>query len=148
MNEELFKKDNYKRLVQSNCYNTLRYLIEENLDFAVISFTNVIEFTPPVPTSVVEFDESALFMIAGYSKESSLLEKEYFQFEAGFGESAFGSTLQIPLEAILQIVVGEEIMHISYYEPIKVDIVEANSMEALLNNPENRKFLSKKITKK
>jgi hypothetical protein len=143
---EFFEKKSYKELVVKNCYNTLDFLLKEGLDFSIATYTNVIKCNPEIPKDIIEFDESALFVIANYTKESSLLTKEYFSFEAGFGEENFGSTITIPLEAIMQIIVDEEILHISYYEP-KVP-VEKNSMEMLLNNPENQKLLKKKLAKK
>jgi len=143
---DIYEKDSYRDLVVKNCYNALEFLLKEGLDFAVASFTNVIEFNPPIPTEVVEFDESALFVIANYTKDSTHLTKTHISFEAGFGESNFGSTLTIPLEAIMQLIIDEDIIHISYYEPkIKVD---KNSMDLLLNNPENQKLLKKRANKK
>jgi len=143
---ELFKKCEYKELVVKNCYNTLKFLLKEGVDFSIATYTNVIEFNPPIPQEIATFDESALFVIANYTKESTTIDKSSITFETGFGNENFGSILTIPLEAIMQIFVGEEILHISYYEP-KVKIVQ-NSMELLLNNPENQKLLKKKITKK
>jgi len=143
---DIFEKESYRELVIKNCYNTLEFLLKEDLDFAIASFTDVIEFNPKIPKEIIEFDESALFIIANYTKSSSTLTKTHFTFEAGFGEENFGSILSIPLEAIMQIFLGEEVLHISYYEP-KIQI-EKNSMELLLNNPENQKLLKKKLAKK
>ena len=143
---EFFEKKSYKELVVKNCYNTIDFLLKEGLDFSIATYTNVMKCNPKIPKDIIEFDESALFIIANYTKDSSLLTKEYFSFEAGFGDENFGSTITIPLEAIMQIIVEEEILHISYYEP-KV-AVEKNSMEMLLNNPENQKLLKKKLAKK
>jgi len=143
---EYFEKSSYKELVIKNCYNTLEFLLQEGYDFSIATYTNVIEFNPPIPKEIVEFDESVLFIIANYTKDSSILTKKEFIFEAGFGEDNFGSTLTIPLEAIMQIILDEDILHISYYEP-KLKI-EKNSMEMLLNNPENQKLLKKKLAKR
>ena len=65
-------------------------------------------------------------------------------FEAGFGLENYGSHLTIPLEAIAQIIVNEDILSISYYKPKKEQPKELNSMDILLNNPENLKLLKKK----
>jgi len=143
---DFFEKNSYKELVVKNCYNTIDFLLKEGLDFSIATYTNVMKCNPEIPKDIIEFDESALFIIANYTKDSSLLTKEYFSFEAGFGDENFGSTITIPLEAIMQIIVDEEILHISYYES-KVP-VEKNSMEMLLNNPENQKLLKKKLAKK
>jgi hypothetical protein len=143
---ELFKKDSYKDLVIANCYNTLDVLLKEGLDFSIATYTNIIDFNPPIPSEIIEFDESALFTIAGFTKESAILNKNNLSIETGFGRENYGSVLTIPLEAIMQIFTGEDILHISYYEPVVK--VELDSMELLLNNPENQKLLKKKVAKK
>ena len=144
---DLYKKDSYKNLVITNAYNTLEFLLKEGLDFMIVSYTNVIECNPPIPKDVIEFEESAIFIIANYTKESAILNKDNLSFEAGFGTQNFGSTITIPLEAIEQIVVEENILHISYYKPQK-KIESKDSMELLLNNPENQKLIKRKLNKK
>jgi len=149
MNKELFKKDSYKELSIKNCYNTLEFLINEGVDFAIVCYTNVIEFNPEIPESIAKFDENVLFIISGYTKESAILSKEYLQFEAGFGDSGFGSVLNIPLEAIFQIVLEDDILYLSNYKPKKrVVNSEELSLQNLLNNPENQKLLKKRVNKK
>jgi len=142
---DIYQKSSYKDLVIKNAYNTLEFLLKEGVDFAIATYSNVIEFNPPIPKEIIEFDESVLFIISNYSKESAYLTKSDFVFEAGFGKENFGSTLKIPLEAIMQIILNEDILHISYYEP-KVE-EKLSSMELLLNNPENQKLLKKRREK-
>jgi hypothetical protein len=144
--DNLYQSSSYKNIVKQNAYNILNFLIQEDVDFLIITYTNVIDFNPPIPKDIIEFDKTALFTISGYTKESAKVDKNSFIIEAGFGKEGFGSTLTIPLEAIIQIVFNEETLHINYHKPKK--IVIKNSMEALLNNPENQKLLKKKITKK
>jgi stringent starvation protein B len=143
---ELFDKKSYKELVIKNCYNSLDFLLKEGVDFSIAVYTNIVTFNPPIPKEIIEFDESALFVIANYTKESCTLTKDKLSFEAGFGVENFGSTVTVPLEAIMQLIYNEDILHISYYEP-KVE-VQKNSMELLLNNPENKKLLKKRLVKK
>ncbi len=140
--DNLFKSDSYRDLVVKNNYNTIEFLLKAGEDFGIVAYTDFINFNPEIPKSVIEFEKFALFMIAGYSKESAVLNNENFSFEAGFGESNFGSHLTIPLEAIVQIVADEDIIAVSYYEPQK-RIEPKNSMDLLLNNPENQILLKK-----
>ncbi len=140
--EELFESKAYQELIQKNNYNTLEFLLKEGVDFGIVAYTQFINFNPEIPETVIQFDKYALFMIAGYSKESALLEKNSFSFEAGFGESNYGSLLTIPLEAIAQIIVGEDIVTLSHFEP-KEKKEPKNSMDLLLNNPENQSLLKK-----
>ncbi len=140
--ESLYKKESYKELIEKNNYNTLEFIMKEGVDFAIVAYVNAVEFKPQIPESIIKFDKAALFMIAGYSKESAYLEKEQFHFEAGFGEENFGSLLTIPLEAIAQIIIEEDIVIFSHYEPQEKKEPQ-NSMELLLNNPENQNLLQK-----
>ena len=140
--DTLFKSDDYRELVEKNNYNTIEFLLKMGVDFGIVAYTDFINFNPEIPKSIIDFDRYALFIIAGYSKESAVLNKESLSFEAGFGESNYGSHLTIPLEAIAQIVVGEDIISISLYEP-KKRVEPKNSMDLLLNNPENQTLLKK-----
>jgi len=91
-------------------------------------------------------------MLANYSFESASLEDNYLSFEAGFGPENIGALVQIPITAIRQIFVGEypiliNVSPSSKTEEIsdeKIEEDEDNSMNALLNNPENAKLLKKK----
>lgn len=143
--DNLFDSKAYRELVVKNNYNTVEFLLKEGVDFAIVAFSDFIVFNPKIPTSIIEFDEYALFIIGGYSKESALLNEKEFSFEAGFGENNFGSTLTITLDAVAQILVGEDLLALSHYEPVKetVPVETQNSMELLLNNPENQNLLKR-----
>ncbi len=142
--EEFFQSNEYKELSKKNIYDTLALLLKKGIEFSIISYTNVINFNPIIPKEIIEFDEIAMFIIAGYSYESSSLNKETFNFEAGFGAENYGSVLSIPLEAIVQIAIGEELLLINHYEPKENIPEEVNkSMDILLNNPENLKLIKR-----
>ncbi|HGZ70548.1 MAG TPA: hypothetical protein ENK87_00655 [Nitratifractor sp.] len=143
--DNLFNSKAYRELVVKNNYNTVEFLLKEGVDFAIVAFSDFIEFNPEIPTSIIEFDEYALFILAGYSKESALLNEKEFSFEAGFGENNFGSTLTISLDAVAQILVGEDVINVSHYEPEEESTPQEtqNSMELLLNNPENQNLLKR-----
>jgi len=139
----IYDKTSYKEMIQKNIYNTIEFLLKEGIEFSIICYTNFIEFNPSIPSEIIEFNEITLFAIAGYSYESSTITKTNFTFEAGFGEQNYGSYLKVPLEAIMQIVVNEDVLLLNYYEP-KEEPEIANSMDILLNNPENLKLIKKR----
>ncbi len=149
MNSEIYQNSSYKELAIKNCYNTVEYLLKENLDFAIVTYTNVIDYNPEIPSDVAEFEESAIFLIAGYSKQSATVTDGYLSFEAAFGESNFGSVLSIPLEAIMQVALDDDLLLVNYYEPKVKEVSNQDiSLQSLLNNPENQKLIKKRVAKK
>ena len=143
--EDFFQSSEYKELAKKNIYATLELLLKKGIEFSIISYTKVIDFNPAIPKEIMQFDEIAMFIIAGYSYESSLLNKDSFSFETGFGAENFGSVLNIPLEAIVQIAIGEELLLINHFEPKEQALAEeVSSMDILLNNPENLKLMKRK----
>ena len=144
----LFQTAQYRTLMKEHIHNTVIYLFEQSQDFAIACETKHITFDPELPSEIKEtFNETVLFVISGYTFESAKVDEEYFVFEAGFGSENFGSTVQVPLLAIKQLFVGEHPIVINLAEPAAVQKQAdkaKNSMEALLNNPENKKLLKKK----
>jgi hypothetical protein len=90
------------------------------------------------------FQEKVLFLIFEYSFESALLTQDEFSFEAGFGAENFGSKVTLPLLAISEIIVENRPILVNFFSPFKKTEPIKNSMEKLLQNPENQKFLKKK----
>jgi len=151
MTINLFQTPEYRELIQTHISQTIGYLFEKNQEFALACEVKYITFTPELPSSIKEtFEETVLFILSGYTFESAQLEEDYFSFEAGFGTDNFGSTVSVPLLAIKQIFVGDNPIVINLANPLieeKVDVSKKSSkssMEALLNNPENKKLLKKK----
>jgi hypothetical protein len=148
MTINLFQTPEYKKLMQNHIYETIQYLFSKNQEFAVACEIKHITFNPALPQSIIDsFEETVLFILSGYTFESAVIDKEYFSFEAGFGEDNFGSTVTIPLLSIKQLFVGENpiILNLAKYEAKKKRQTSTqSSMEALLKNPENKKLLRKK----
>jgi type I restriction-modification system DNA methylase subunit len=97
-----------------------------------------------------QFGSHVLFNIAGYSFESAKVEDNYFIFEAGFGSQNFGSVVSMPVLAIKQLVVDDIPLITNIATPTKIETKEekvGNSMNILLNNPENQKILKRKKKK-
>ncbi len=145
MTINLLQTPEYKTLMQEHISNTIGYLFEKNQEFALACEISDVSFSPELPQSIKDkFNDTVLFVIANYSLESAILEDNSFSFEAGFGEENFGATVSMPLLAIKQVMLGEHPIVLNFSKPEKVKKVsKQNSMEALLNNPKNKKLLKK-----
>jgi hypothetical protein len=146
MTINLFQTPEYKALMSEHIFKTIDYLFQKNQEFAIACEIKHITFNPELPNSIKEsFDEIVLFVLSGYTFESATLDEKYFHFEAGFGENNFGSTVSVPLLAIKQLLVGENpiIFNLAVHSEVKKTTVK-NSMESLMNNPENKKLLKRK----
>ena len=156
MTINLFQTPEYRALMQSHILKTIEYLFDRNQEFAVACEVKMIKFTPELPVEIREtFNETVLFILSGYTFESAQLDEDYFSFEAGFGAENFGSVVTIPLLGIQQIIIGGDTpIMINHAKPIinvekkeesdSQKALKSSSMEALLNNPENKKLLKSK----
>jgi len=153
MTINMFQTPEYRTLMQTHIFQSIDYLFQKNQDFALACEIKYITFTPELPSSIKEsFEDTVLFILSGYTLESAQLEEDHFLFEAGFGSENFGSTVSVPLLAIKQIFVGDTPIVINLANPVikskedknESESKKSSSMEALLNNPENKKLLKKK----
>ncbi len=155
MTINLFQTPEYRTLMQSHIFDTITYLFNKDQEFALACEVKTITFNPELPTEILNsFNETVLFILSGYTLESAQLEESYFSFEAGFGPDNFGSLVTIPLLGIQQVFVGDNPVVINHAKPIKNEegkeendsqkALKSSSMEALLNNPENKKLLKGK----
>ena len=144
---ESFHTDTYKLLIKEHLYNTVAFLLENGIEFSIAAEVRHCQFSPELPSEITTaFESVVLFVMAGYTFESAHLDEEHFFFEAGFGAEGFGSHVSIPLLAIKQIFVDEYPIAINITEPMREKATQTTvnrSMEALLNNPENKKLLQK-----
>ena len=152
MTINLLQTPEYRALIQTHIFETITYLFNKNQEFALACEIKYITFTPELPTEIKEsFDNTVLFILSGFTFESAQLNEEYFSFEAGFGSDNFGSTVSVPLLAIKQLFVGDNPIVINLANPViesekkkEASASKKSSMEALLNNPENKKLLKNK----
>ena len=149
MTENIFQTPQYKTLIKTHIHQSIEYLFQQNQEFALACDIAHLSFSPELPQEIKNsFDETVLFVLSGYTFESASIDKEYFSFEAGFGPGNFGSVVTVPLLAIQQVFVGDNpiVFNWGKYEgketPLK-NTSSHSSMEALLNNPENKKLLKK-----
>jgi hypothetical protein len=152
MTVNILQTPEYRALMQRHISETIHYLFEKDQEFALACEIKYLTFTPELPSSIKEsFEDTVLFILSGFTFESSKLEEGYFSFEAGFGAENFGSVVSVPLLAIKQIFVGENPLVINLSSPGITDkdkkeksAAKKSSMEALLSNPENKKLLKSK----
>lgn len=152
MTINLFQTPEYRTLIQTHIFETIKYLFDKNQEFALACEVKYITFSPELPSNIKEsFDDTVLFILSGFTFESAQLNEGYFTFEAGFGSDNVGSVVSVPLLAIKQIFVGDNPIVINLANPVIVggekkegSASKKSSMEALLNNPENKKLLKNK----
>ena len=159
MTINLFQTPEYKTLMHKYLEDTIAYLFDKNQPFAIACDIRHVTFDPALPAHITEsFNDTILFVLSGYTFESAHIENGKLIFEGGFGEENFGSVVTVPLLAIKFIYLGDEPILINRIEQVqylkepptkeRLHKKEANdvadSMEALLRNPENQRFLKKK----
>ncbi len=152
--EKFVYDSDFQNLMKGHIFETIELIYKKEHYFGITCQIEHVSFVPPLPTELIStFPEITLFMLAEYSYESSKLTTETLSFEAGFGESNFGSIVTIPLLAIKQVFLEEYLVALNvaeYTQPIKEEVVEEdtiNSMEMLLKNPNNAKLLKHKKKK-
>jgi hypothetical protein len=152
MTINLLQTPEYRTLIQSHIFETIKFLFNKNQEFALACEVKYITFTPELPSEIKDtFDDTVLFILSGFTFESAQLDEEYFSFEAGFGSDNFGSTVSLPLLAIKQLFLGDNPIVINLANPViesekkkEASASKKSSMEALLKNPENKKLLKNK----
>ncbi|MGL2756052.1 hypothetical protein ACQJ8F_02295 [Helicobacter pylori] len=149
-------------LNDKHCIEYLQFLSKNHLSFNLLCERDAIDFSPKLPKEIHEkFGSLVLFILAGYTLESLMIDAQSVQFEAGFGPNNIGSVVQVKLPGIIQILIKEknenavlfnrcdslELFHKE--EPItqepKKDERESkewlDSKEALFSNSKNRAIL-------
>jgi hypothetical protein len=143
-----FQTPEYRQIQEEHLYRSIAYMLERGIEFAVAAEVEYMAFDPELPAEIYErFSPVSLFVLSGYTYETSRLEEGLLSFEAGFGEGDFGSQVTLPLLAIKQLIVGEYPIAINIAEPSPLEEESpdtSRSMEALLNNPENLRLLKKR----
>ncbi|MGL2371904.1 hypothetical protein ACOWLI_01915 [Helicobacter pylori] len=149
-------------LNNKHCVEYLQFLSKNHLSFNLLCERDAIDFSPKLPKEIHEkFGSLVLFILAGYTLESLMIDAQSVQFEAGFGPNNIGSVVQVGLSGIIQILIKEknenavlfnrcdslEVFHKE--EPLmqepKKDERESkewlDSKEALFSNSKNRTIL-------
>ncbi|WP_187927637.1 hypothetical protein [Helicobacter pylori] len=149
-------------LNNKHCVEYLQFLSKNHLSFNLLCERDAIDFSPKLPKEIHEkFGSLVLFILAGYTLESLMIDAQSVQFEAGFGSNNIGSVVQVKLPGIIQILIKEKNENIVLFnrcdslelfqkeEPLmqepKKDERESkewlDSKEALFSNSKNRAIL-------
>ncbi len=149
-------------LNNKHCIEYLQFLSKNHLSFNLLCERDAIDFSPKLPKEIHEkFGTLVLFVLAGYTLESLMIDTKSVQFEAGFGPNNIGSVVQVELPGIIQILIKEknetavlfnrcdslELFHKEEppFQDSKKDERESkewlDSKEALFSNSKNRAIL-------
>ncbi len=142
---DILQDEEFATILTNHATDILYYLFEKDQEFGVLVDLKQVAFDPMLPQEIYEkLPEFTLFLLMNYTYESARLEDGVLQFEAGFGSENFGSVVRVPVGAILQIIVDETPIFVNLTATVpKQQTKPKSSMEALLSNPENRRFLKK-----
>lgn len=150
---DVLKDRSYASLMQKHIIEILSHLFDQNQNFGILCKIETLTFNPPLPDDITaEFRPMTLFFLAGYTFESATVGQDSISFEAGFGSDNLGSVVTVPLLGIMQIIIDETPIFVNLASPVETketsaqnnptkDNGQKSSMEALLANPENKKFL-------
>ncbi|GAA8643923.1 hypothetical protein HpHA215_00090 [Helicobacter pylori] len=153
-------------LNNKHCMEYLQFLSKNHLSFNLLCERDAIDFSPKLPKEIHEkFGALVLFVLAGYTLESLIIDAKSVQFEAGFGPNNIGSVVQVELPGIIQILIKEKNENVvlfnrcdslelfqkeeSLFQEPKTDEREfkeefkewLDSKEALFSNSKNRAIL-------
>ncbi len=96
-------------LNNKHCMEYLQFLSKNHLSFNLLCERDAIDFSPKLPKEIHEkFGALVLFVLAGYTLESLVIDAQSVQFEAGFGPNNIGSVVQVELPGIIQILIKEK----------------------------------------
>ena len=151
--QDLLNNNNFIHLMENHSMGLIDFLLENEIEFGVLCNLSEVEFVRKLPDDIFStFKPLTLFIIAGYTFQSAFInDDEELEFEAGFGRDNFGTTVLVPIDSILQILVNETVIYINLTATIKRkgDNVKnkgsvERSIDAIFSNPENQKLVKKK----
>lgn len=131
---EFLENKEFKKIMRKAIKESLEFIIKNVDEFSLIIYKNGIEFHPKLPQELKFNNEILLFDIANYTLGTFEVDENFCYFEAGFGEENFVSSLKISLNAIMQIIVDENLVFTNLTKP-----EERKNVFSL--NPNNSKFL-------
>lgn len=123
MFEDIIVDPKFGDIMAKNAKSIVSYIVENGYEFKVVANINAVKFTPDLPNKLKKGLEKLpviLFDLANYTLESAVCSDEGLEFEAGFGEENFASSLTIPYLGIVQIIIDDKPLFInlaSYKDP-------------------------------
>jgi len=147
MLQDVLNDPDFSHEMKRHVKETLEILLKKGINFSILTNVAEISFEPQLPQEIrSSFKPITMFVLAGYTFESCVVDDWGISFEAGFGHENFGALVSVPILSVLQIIIEETPILIN----LSVDVDEKpqsqekgvkRSMEALLSNPENKKLL-------
>jgi hypothetical protein len=142
--EHIIKDLDFKEIMENSIYEVIHHLVFHEESFGVLCNLDKIIFNPKLPKSIMKkFNPFTFFILANYTLQSANIDDKYLTFEAGFGDNDFSSEVKVPLFAIFQIVIDDNIIFlnpcatVAEFEELEEDDDEEKSINAILSNPEN-----------
>ena len=147
MIKDIIESDDYKSLVSAQIKETIKYLINNNEEFAITANIKGITFTPELPDAIyAQLSAFSLFILANYTYTTLDLDEGHIYFEAGFGKENFGSLVKIPYNAIFQIIVDESILFVNSTATVQNFFSKKEqsnkSLNAFKKNPNNKSLIT------
>ncbi len=149
MLQDVLNDIEFSKEMKRHVKDVLEILLKKGVNFSILTNLTEISFEPALPEEIhVNFKPITMFVLAGYTFESCIVDEWGISFEAGFGSENFGSLVSVPLLSVLQIIVDETPILIN----LSVEVQEKpeptskgvkRSMEALLSNPKNKNLFKK-----
>ncbi len=151
---DLIKSPEFQDMMERSIKEMIEFLLERDIPFGLLCNIEYVTFDPPLPPELSsQLQSVTLFAIAGYTFDSFEIEEHSLSFEAGFGPQNFGSVVSMPTLAVMQIVVEDTPLLVNMAVPPRESFTHGeepgikSSLEALLSNPENRRFLKESSKK-
>lgn len=151
MIHNIVENQEYKEIMESQIYEIIEFLLNQEEEFSLTANINGVKFNPKIPTTIAEtFPHFTLFTLANYTYSTIELTDTSISFETGFGAENFGAIVTIPLNAIFQVIVDDSILFLNptatverYFKQEKKQIIEnvdqnTRSMNAFKNNSLNK----------
>ncbi len=145
MFEVIISDDNFRKIMQKHCYETIKYLKNSRNFFSFFCYIHQASFTPKLPLEIESsLKHLTLFSMNGYTFDSIKVTEKNLEFEAGFGENNFTSTVRVPLNSILQMTVEDNVIFVNsgssmeQKENYTVKKEISSSLDAILSNPRNK----------
>ncbi|MGE4294179.1 MAG: hypothetical protein AB7E49_00565 [Campylobacterales bacterium] len=159
MINKLIRDEAFIQMMADHAADTVDFLIEAQTPFGILCNLSEVDFDPPLPPELQkQLKPLTLFVLSGYTLESAGLDEEmlWVVFDAGFGEENFGSTVSVPTDAILQVIVDETVIFINLAASVPApksktrtppaqggEATLERSLQGFLGNPENDKFFKR-----
>ncbi len=148
MIDKILNDKDFIDLMQNSIYQCLQILIKEEVEFNIVVNTKFVTLTPSLPKEIdmISNNPYCIFALGGYTFKSIVLNKENMEFHAGFGPDDFATFVKVDLGAITQIQVMDNIIFVNfsnYFKKHNEQKHKEKSMNAFLNNPNNKDILKK-----